>query len=139
MDDCMYIINKNLKGKEMNRKIQSKIQTETVGVLLILFLIIIDFMVGIYIINTIIGKKPMESSQIESTNFKAGELLPCPCCGGVGELHNNTIDEREYYVECNGCGLHTDYYKGATEYDAKMVATRAWNMRCGSDGLNKVM
>lgn len=109
----------------MNRKdITGMLATLLIG-------LILGFILGINI-GTYIDEKVNEQTSIEPTNFKAGELLPCPCCGGVGELHNNTINEREYYVECNGCGLHTDYYKGATEYDAKMVATRAWNMRCGS-------
>lgn len=104
-----------------------------------MFLIIAVFVFGIYIINASTDKRPTESSYVELTNFKPGELLPCPCCGGIGKLHGSTIDEREYYVECKGCGLQTDYYKGATEYDAKMVATRAWNMRFWNNKSKEVM
>ena len=55
-------------------------------------------------------------------NIKWEIWEPCPCCGGkANSWYKPTIEK--YFVKCELCGLHTEYY--STEEEAK----EKWNRR----------
>ena len=53
------------------------------------------------------------------------KLKPCPFCGGQGGLVFEDVDYvgHEYAVQCNKCGIITEYYENPT------IAIKHWNRR----------
>lgn len=59
-------------------------------------------------------------------------LERCPCCGGKALHHSNQgtqqRDTHWFWVQCEACGLATQYEPGTPERCIPMV-TAAWNQR----------
>ena len=53
------------------------------------------------------------------------KLKPCPFCGGQGGLVFEDVDYvgHEYAVQCNKCGIITEYYENP------IIAIEHWNRR----------
>lgn len=56
------------------------------------------------------------------------KLKPCPFCGGMGIL-NNESDKIVSYVKCLTCGAETGLIKVSAEYSSDDKAIEAWNRR----------
>ena len=54
----------------------------------------------------------------------AAELLPCPFCGGKGEMTDSAgLDADKAFIQCQGCWVCT------TTYDSPDEAVAVWNRR----------
>lgn len=59
-------------------------------------------------------------------NQMTTELLPCPFCGGLGEIqHTEDYNEEwRHWIMCKGCAASTHW-----GYDTVAEAIAAWNQR----------
>lgn len=64
-----------------------------------------------YILSTSYGDFTQENDKLRA-QMECDILNNCPLCGGEAEIQL-VIDN--YYIECNNCGLHTDYFKSKDE------------------------
>ena len=51
------------------------------------------------------------------------ELLPCPFCGGKGNIDKTIVGIEEYFIWCRGCNLEMALHKTVKQ------AIKAWNTR----------
>lgn len=60
------------------------------------------------------------------------ELKPCPFCGGLGILNNET-KRIVSFVKCIQCGAESGMVKVSAEYCADEKAAEAWNRRADNN------